>query len=127
MQLLRALIVRHRDAAALLLAAALLARMLVPAGFMPAVNDGRMVIEICNNLGPSTIVIDVPGLEHKKTVQQGCAFADLSLPSLAGADPIQLTALIAFVIALGVAFAVALPPRTTVRLRPPLRGPPAQA
>ncbi|MES2986599.1 MAG: hypothetical protein V4808_01710 [Pseudomonadota bacterium] len=121
---LRAIVRAHRGAAALLLAMALLLRVVVPAGFMPSMENGQMVVGVCNSTGPSTVVIDIPGLEHKKDVQKGCAFSDLSLSSLAGTDPLLIAALIAFMMALGLVFAHQFPPRAPVRLRPPLRGPP---
>lgn len=130
MQSLRTLIRAHRRAAALLVAAALVLRILLPVGFMPLVEDGRIVVRICNAAGPAQVSIEIPGLEHKSKAPQaqtGCAFADLSLPWLAGADPIQLAALALFILVLGLAPSSILPPRAAARLRPPLRGPPLPA
>jgi hypothetical protein len=112
---------------ALLFGVALMLRVLVPAGFMPSLDNGRMVVAICNGVGHATAVIDVPGLEHKRDgqVQSPCAFADLAMPSLSGADPIQLAVLVEFVLALGTVVAIALPPTAALRLWPPLRGPPS--
>ncbi|WP_157073722.1 hypothetical protein [Sphingomonas soli] len=127
---LRTIARTHRNLAALIVVAALLLRILVPAGFMPVVRDGRMVMSICSGMGPTKIVVEIPGLKHQpedRQAQSPCAFADLSLPSLAGADPIQLAVLVAFVLALGLTFSPYLPPRAILRLRPPLRGPPVLA
>jgi hypothetical protein len=123
---LRAFSRAHRDVVCLLVGVALLLRILVPAGFMPSLDNGRLVVAICNGVGHARIVLDLPGLEHKRDgqVQSPCAFADLAMPSLSGADPIQLAALIAFVLLLGTVFAIALPPKAAPRLWPPLRGPP---
>lgn len=127
MRSIRAVVHANRKLAALLLAAALLLRILVPAGFMPLIDHGRMIVGVCNGMGVSKMVIEIPGLEHKSQgndAQKSCAFSDLSLPSLAGADPLVIAALIVFILALGLTFAVQQPPVGAVRLRPPLRGPP---
>ncbi|UZK67451.1 hypothetical protein [Sphingomonas sp. M1-B02] len=114
----------------LIVGAALALRIAVPAGFMPMLDDGRMIVGLCGGNGPARMVMEIPGLEHKSAGLQaegGCAFSDLSLPSLAGAHRIPLAALIVFLLALGLDFAVAPAPGATLRLRPPLRGPPAHA
>jgi len=103
--------------AALIVAAALAVRVLVPAGYMPTLDNGRIVIGICNGYGPMTMAIAVSGLDHHgdadgHQAQSPCAFADLALP-LIGAVALLL--------------AEALPPRAAARLRPPLRGPPLVA
>lgn len=125
---------RHRPAlAALLIAAALALRVLVPAGFMPVLDQGRIIVSICSGSGPMTMAIAMPGMAgHDDAAPdalagKACAFADLALPALGGADPVLLAAAIAFVLALGLA-RVAPPPATApLRLRPPLRGPPRPA
>lgn len=124
---IRAIIYAHRALATLLLMGALLLRMTVPAGFMPALDQGRMIVSVCNGMGVSKMVVQIPGLEHKSggnETQKSCVFSDLSLPSLAGADPILLAALALFILAVGLSFTIQLPPSAPVRLRPPLRGPP---
>lgn len=124
---IRAMVHVNRELAALLLAAALLLRIFVPAGFMPALDHGRMIVGVCNGMGVSKMVIETPGFEHKSQgneAQKSCAFSDLSLPSLAGANPILLAALVLFILALGLSFSIPLPPTATIRLRPPVRGPP---
>lgn len=118
-----------------ILALALLMKLVTPAGFMPAVSDGRIVVSMCSASGPTTIVMTIPGLEHGKSEGDGnrgnaespCAFAGLSAPSLAAADPDVLAAAIRFVLAIGVR-AVSFPAAADPPyLRPPLRGPPAIA
>lgn len=48
----------------------LLMRTLVPAGFMPTLQDGRMVVQLCTGTGPATMVLDLgkttpaPGDKH---------------------------------------------------------------
>ena len=123
---LRALLRQHPRIAATIFAAALLLRVLVPTGFMPSIADGQLTVSICTGYGAKQVQIAVPGKEHG-SVASPCAFADLSLPLMAGADPIQLAAALAFVLALALLLAVALPGRRIAHLRPPLRGPPTVA
>lgn len=124
---LRHHIFTHRGWAAWLFAAALLMKLLVPAGFMPAASAGTITIELCTGAGAQTITI--PG-EHQD--EQGghgktgspCIFAGLGAPLLAAADPVLLALALAFVVA--TAFRLAVAPVTTALayLRPPPRGPP---
>ncbi|QKS01890.1 hypothetical protein F9288_01725 [Sphingomonas sp. CL5.1] len=116
----------------MIVAAALAVRVLVPAGFMPTLDGGRIVIGICNGYGPATMAIAIPGLEHHDgedgdRAHSPCAFADLALPMIGGADPVQLAGALLFILALALLLAEALPPRAAARLRPPLRGPPLVA
>lgn len=54
-----------------------------------------------------------------------CAFSALSAAVLGPIDPIQLAALIAFVLAVGLTATLLPAPARPAFLRPPLRGPPA--
>lgn len=116
----------HPRAAALILAAALLLRVLVPAGFMPSGGGGRFTLTLCPGAAP--VVAAMPGMEHHgdrdATTQAPCAYADLALPALGGGDPVLLAGLLVFVLATGLIRRIPLPPRVATRLRPPLRGPP---
>lgn len=107
---------------------ALAVRVLIPAGFMPTVESGSFTITLCDGYGPATMQMVMPGMQHHDDsdhrMQGRCAFSDLALPGLAGADPIQLAAAIAFIL-LAAFFAVpAFDLRRARNLRPPLRGPP---
>jgi len=130
-QTLRRLVLRHRHWAALLLALALLARALLPAGYMPVMAGKTLTVAMCQGDGPVTIVIPVSGKaggESGDGVHHApCAFSALNGAALAAADPLLLAQalLFAFVFAL---YALPLPPlRRGRHLRPPLRGPPAHA
>jgi hypothetical protein len=127
--------------AALLVAAALLVRLAVPAGFMP-VPGGGFAITICTGYGPlsptTTAMPDaphaMPDMHHQDVGEDGgsvvsspCAFADLAMPALSAADPVLLAAALLFVLAAALARAPDLPVRAFPRLRPPLRGPPLLA
>ncbi|WP_200922178.1 hypothetical protein [Sphingomonas sp. Leaf23] len=144
----RRLFLTHNALAALVIVVALAMKAVVPAGFMPMLVEGRVVIALCSGFGPVPPVMAAPamaGMDHGAAMgaehgghapkdggqhdnkPQPCAFSGLSAPSLGGADPVVLAIAIAFVLALGVRVVVALPVRRAVRLRPPLRGPPAIA
>lgn len=126
---LRRHVLNHPALAALILAAALLLRVLVPAGFMPVNDHGRVVIAICS--GTSAGAMTMPGMKHHDSggdmAKSPCAFADLALPMQGGADPVLLVAALAFVALLALVRAVPVAPRGPRNLRPPLRGPPAIA
>ncbi len=121
-------LVRHRFAAALLIAAALLVRLIVPTGYMLDASHGAITVELCSGTGPMRMAM--PGMTHpddgKGHGKAGspCAFAGLAAPALGGADPILLAVAIAFIMATAFDGGVAAPPLRRLFLRPPLRGPP---
>jgi hypothetical protein len=138
--------VRHllakRHLATLICAAALLLKLLVPAGYMIARDHGRITITICSGIAPRTMTLatpramTMPGMhgampdhgtpkDHGNKAEQPCAFAGLSALSLGATDPVLLAALIAFVMAIGLAGVLPPMPAQPARLRPPLRAPPA--
>lgn len=144
----RRLLLTHNALAALVIAVALLMKAVVPAGFMPMLVDGRVVIALCSGFGPVPPIAaasSMAGMHHGAAMDeahgghdrkddgqhdnkpQPCAFSGLNAPSLAGADPVVLAIAIAFVLMLGLRIIVALPVRRAARLRPPLRGPPVIA
>jgi hypothetical protein len=96
---------------------------------------GQITIELCSGAAPNATTMAISGMhgdmpDHSKSQDHGkaempCAFAGLSAATLGAIDPVQLIALIAFVMAIGLSPAVQ--PATVRRghLRPPLRGPPA--
>ncbi|MHA6718605.1 DUF2946 family protein [Sphingomonas sp. RS6] len=115
--------------AALLVAAALLVRVAVPAGFMPVADtNGSLRLAYCSGYGPApSVAATMQGMSHEPGEMQmksPCAFADLTLALIGGADPVQLAALLLFVLAAGLTLALPRPPRAPARLRPPLRAPP---
>jgi len=139
-------VVRHllaqRHLAVLLCAATLLLKLLVPAGYMIDGSHGRVTITVCSGTAPRTMTMQMPGempgmhgdaagpgtghggsKDHGKA-EMPCAFSSLSAAATGAIDPIQLAALIAFVLALGPVATVSPAPSHPVRLRPPLRGPP---
>lgn len=112
--------------------AALALRLAVPAGYMPMLDHGRMALTICADSGPAfakpSHEIATPGVAHhdegKSQARGSCAFADLALPLIGGADPVQLAAALVFILVTALFLGIALPPPAALRLRPPLRGPP---
>lgn len=114
---------------------ALAMKVVMPAGFMPMMSDGRIVVGMCSGTGQTTMVVTIPGLEHRDAdrgehggkTSQPCAFAGLGTPALAAADPVLLAIAILFALALGMRFVPLMPVAAPRSLRPPLRGPPATA
>ena len=124
----------QRHLAVLVCAATLLLKLLVPAGYMIGTDHGRVAIELCSGVADQPMAMAMPGMrgdmpghgkspEHGKT-EMPCAFSGLSAASLGAVDPVQLAALIAFVMAAGLS--PGMLPAIVRRgyLRPPLRGPP---
>ncbi len=133
MHALRALGQRHRLAMAVVIAAALFMKAIVPAGFMFGANARVLTIEICADAQGERMVRQIAigtepsGGEVQAQHQKGaglCPYGALGFAALDGADLIQLAAGLAFVLALGFAALVVPGLRTLAHLRPPLRGPP---
>ncbi len=133
MRLLRFALLKHPFLAVAVGLTGLLLRLAVPAGFMPMLHHGQLSLAICSGYGtaaalPETIAAPTSGMDHhdggSAKADGSCSFADLSLPVIGGADPIQLAAALLFIVAASLFAAAVLPPRTGLRLRPPLRGPP---
>lgn len=131
---LRRLLLSHRAIAGLVIALALAMKVLMPAGFMPTMTDGRMVVSVCSGTGSTTMVVTIPGMKHGDGEPRGdgkpeapCAFAGLSMPSLAAADPLVLALAILFVMATGLRPITVLRVAAPQFLRPPLRAPPTTA
>ncbi|EZP49986.1 hypothetical protein [Sphingomonas sp. RIT328] len=135
MQAIRHLLAQRR-LAVLLCAATLLLKLLVPTGYMIDVSSGQVAITLCSGFGPATMTKDMPGMpgdmpDHGRTKDHGkfetpCAFSGLSAAMTGAIDPIQLAALIAFVMATGMVWAMPSAPSDPTYLRPPLRGPPVR-
>jgi hypothetical protein len=124
----------QRHLAVLLCAAALLLKLLVPTGYMIDNTSGQISITLCSGFGPAPMATDMPGMhgdmpDHGKSSDHGkaempCAFSSLSAAMTGAIDPIQLAALIVFILAVGLVATIPPAPSRPVYLRPPLRGPP---
>lgn len=106
-------------------------KMLVPTGYMVMPTEGGVGIALCPGVAPQQMTA-MPGMAHHDPAptgghgeaEQPCAFAGLSAPSLAAADPLVLALAVAFVLALGLRVAAPRAVAATPLLRPPSRGPP---
>ena len=145
MRALRYQIAKNPALAAMILAAAMLLRVIVPAGFMPEMSSGRIAIVICSGYGTSsTMMMAMPGMDagqstadqhqgdhrsndHHGGAEMPCGFSALSLPGLSGADPILLVLAIAAIMALAIGASPRLAIAPIARSRPPLRAPPILA
>ncbi|MFC0205518.1 hypothetical protein [Novosphingobium soli] len=123
---------RDRPAlAALLLAAVLCLKALVPQGTMPAAPETGLIVALCSGTMPAgtamTIVIPTKGghQEHgAATADHPCAFAPLGA-AMTGADlaPLLVVAL-AFVFVAAILRRPLALPATGAQIRPPSQGPP---
>ncbi|MDE8652655.1 DUF2946 family protein [Novosphingobium album (ex Liu et al. 2023)] len=139
MHAIRRLLGRHPALAACLVAGALLLKVLVPAGFMPVVQSGTVTVALCSSAGAGGMTITIPtrpdngahdgqhGGDPQQATDHPCAFAPLSGPALASADPALLLAAILFVFVAAIFRHPLVLPRSGAQLRPPLRGPPLTA
>lgn len=149
MQAIRHLLAQ-RHLAVLICAATLLLKLLVPTGYMIDSDHGRIAIVICAGTMPRAMTMEMPGdlpggmpgmsgdmaghagpMKHGGSKDHGraempCAFSGLSAAVTGTADPVQLAALIAFVVAIGLTAIVSPKPFRRPYLRPPLRGPPGR-
>lgn len=134
----------QRHLAALLLAAALLLKLVVPTGYMIAADHGRLSIIVCPGMTPQPALMAMAGMAHDmahdmtmphdpgKPAEHGkaempCAFAGLSAQVLAAVDIVLLAIALAVVAAMALRGRPTVAPRDAPRLRPPSRGPPLLA
>ncbi len=122
----------------LLCAAALLMKLLVPAGYMIGGDQHRLAIILCSGVASEAKPVQMAGMhgdmpggmpDHGNPKDHGkaempCAFSGLSAAVLGVIDPILLAALVAFIIVLGLRPALLPAIARQPFLRPPLRGPP---
>ncbi len=136
---LRGVLRVHPRLAALLLAAVLLMRVAIPAGFMPVMHGDAMLLIPCpgTSTAPAMPMMAMGGMhampdpaapapeDHAKPAMP-CAFAAMAVAGLAAVDAVLLA--IAVAIGLRIAARRPVPPPVATRpyLRPPLRGPPPE-
>jgi hypothetical protein len=127
-QSIRPYLARRRWPACCIIGLSLFVRLLVPAGYMPAVSGHIITIEICSGQGPMQAEMVMPGMtkhqKHGAKEEMPCGFGGLSMPSTAGAPPALLSLAIAFIVT--AAYRSVTPTRAASRLtlRPPPTGPP---
>jgi hypothetical protein len=132
MHFLRTTLVRHRTLAALMLAAALCLKAVLPTGYMVGQQSKVLTVQLCDaSSGHAAIrqiaipMTDGTGQEKGQKTQGDCAYGSLSMVSATGPDPALLLLAVAFILALGFA-PVRIPASKRIsHVRPPLRGPPA--
>lgn len=133
MESLRVFFLKHRGLAGVLVASALLLKVLVPTGFMIGADASHTItVTICHDASGAGAVqqIAIPlkkggGEAPGKPAKGECPYGALSMASLSGADTVLLALALAFIMALGFApVRCAVPARPSFIL-PPLRGPPA--
>lgn len=124
--------------------AALLLKLLVPTGYMIAVDHGRLSIIVCPGMTPQPAPMAMAGMAHGmaqdmamphdpgKPADHGkaempCAFAGLSAQVLGAVDIVLLAIALAVVAAMALRGRPVVAPRDAPRLRPPSRGPPLAA
>ena len=138
MSVLRALLLRHRALALLVLAAALCLKAVVPAGYMIDGSAGAITVRLCNDASgagaPAAITIPmkdakgtIPGDQNGHKAAAACPYGALNLALLGGAAPALLLLALAFILTLGLASVRAPRRQRPAYLRPPLRAPPALA
>ncbi|MES2498557.1 MAG: DUF2946 family protein [Pseudomonadota bacterium] len=132
MHAVRRLLSDHRRLAFVLLALVLAIRALWPAGVMPSLSQGHIVISLCTGQGPVQMTMALPkadqgsgGEQRNDAADPPCAFSGLTGFALPAADPVLLAVAIMFVLAQGVRTVPRLHHSAPAFLRPPLRGPPA--
>ena len=118
-------------ACAALLALFLALRVLVSAGYMPALENGRLALMLCPDGEWTVPAATMPGMDSghppKSAHHQQCFYAAAAAMSFAGAEPVPLLAILA--IAFACLAACALPPlvRRSRFERPFSTGPPIPA
>jgi hypothetical protein len=127
----RRLVRKHRFAAAWLVLAALLMKVLVPTGFMPVVTGRLITIQFCSGFGPEKTMVAMPAMgDHKGSTDHSgkgdmpCGFGGHAPSAFSTVDPVLLLLAIAFVMTLGFLVVQVRALKRTVRLRPPPIGPP---
>jgi hypothetical protein len=116
--------------ALLLLAAALMARAMVPTGFMPVVSGGSIALELCPGAQPVLAAPMSGRMDHRHhggKTEMPCPFGALSMAANIAGDSVLPAAVPPFVLPAGAAIRATTPARAVLRLRPPSRAPPFPA
>lgn len=134
-------ILAQRHLAALICAAAMLLKLLVPTGYMIASDHERIALTICSGMVAQPEAMVMPGMDQPMAMAQGtmrdkgkstdhgkpempCAFAGLSAQVLGAVDVVLLAIALASVAIMALRSTPRVAPRAAPYLRPPLRGPP---
>lgn len=127
----RTFFARHRALVALTLTLALLAKMLIPGGYMPMVEHNAIRIMVCPGTQDASLTATMPGMTHhdgKHGHTAGhdmpCGFSGLTLTATSAADPVVLALAVAFAMMLAAWRIAPILVQRSSSLRPPPRGPP---
>jgi hypothetical protein len=114
---------------AAMLALLLAVRLLSPAGFMPAFDNGQVTIVACPDAGGAAPTAAVTHHHHGdgKAAHQQCPYAAGSAPDALGSDFAPLVALLVFAAALLLGRTFVFIERNGALKRPPSRAPPISA
>ncbi|WP_419808612.1 hypothetical protein [Sphingomonas sp.] len=131
---LRLLIAARSHWFAVLMACTLAARLLVPVGFMPVTDHGRVTLQICPGTMPTVAAHAMAGMHHDQPAggehgkaEMPCAYSGLGLTALGSVAPVLLAAAVLFAFLLAARAVALVLPAPPGRLRPPLRAPPLTA
>lgn len=135
MSTLRALIRDYCILALLLLGCALMAKAIIPQGYMVGGAQKQVSIQLClDGITHKSISVAIPTKgdgEHNKggskPANEHCAFSSLSMNALGGADAPLIAIALLFILAAGFAPLYRVLEGRTGQIRPPLRGPPLTA
>ena len=138
MDALRTWILGNRFALIALCLLAFSVKAVIPTGYMISPSDGPLMLSVtvCDVSSPGLakmeMAIPMKAGHHghqsdQSTKHSDCAFTSLIGGALAGADPIQIEALLAFTLALAFLPLGALVVRQAAYLRPQTRAPPARS
>ncbi|WP_395329401.1 DUF2946 family protein [Novosphingobium sp. BL-8H] len=122
------------ELAALLLALALCLKAVVPAGYMPTTQGSTLTVELCSGSTPGgKVTIALPTRDGhanenaSKTMDHPCAFSSHAAAAIDTVLPALLAIALAFVFVAAILREPLALRAIRAQIRPPLRGPPAQA
>ena len=133
MSSLRSFLLGHRSLTALLLAATLCLKAVVPTGYMMASQDMALKVTLCTGSLATQVAPQATlpgGHEQGQPDHHGkglCPFSALNLDIVGGANPALLALAILFIMLAALAPRRIALPDSGRHLRPPLRGPPLAA
>ena len=122
--MLRRLLLRHPAGTLALLLAALMVRLLVPAGYMPDVGAGKLTLTLCSGMGPMAGTVHHGHDPARPASDAPCGFGGLAIGGTGGAIAVPDAPVASFALPLAIRSADVAPLAPPRRLRPPLRAPP---
>ena len=81
----------HRFAFIMLVILAILARAVIPAGFMPEVHNGKVAIQICHGAELATIYVDTNDHSQSTPVKKDCPYSPIAQSDTGTGEPITLS------------------------------------